>query len=133
MLPNFMCIGAPKSGTTTLYEILKQHPDVAVSSFKEPGFFDNESNWERGSDWYDKTYRDNMLVMKGQGYPDPVGNNPYQFYVQSKADKENFPPGMKKHIMTFGEYKNKIKELQEEEGKSLNKLNESLLKDKDIA
>ena len=56
MLPNFICIGAPKSGTTTFYEIVKQHPDIAVSSFKEPGFFDNDANWEKGIEWYDKTY-----------------------------------------------------------------------------
>ena len=106
--------------------------DSNINSESENGFEDDAVGYFM-PDWYDKTYRDNMLVMKGQGYPDPVGNNPYQFYVQSKADKENFPPGMKKHIMTFGEYKNKIKELQEEESKSLNKLNESLLKDRDIA
>ena len=28
MLPNFLCIGAPKSGTTTLYDVLKQHSDI---------------------------------------------------------------------------------------------------------
>ena len=29
-LPNFMCIGVAKSGTTTLYDILKQHPEVYI-------------------------------------------------------------------------------------------------------
>ncbi|MBC8267003.1 MAG: sulfotransferase domain-containing protein [Flavobacteriales bacterium] len=54
--PNFMCIGAAKSGTTTLYEILKQHPEIGVSSFKEPHFFDNNDNWSKGVEWYEKTY-----------------------------------------------------------------------------
>lgn len=37
--PNFLIIGAPKSGTTSLYHYLSQHPDVFMSSNKEPKFF----------------------------------------------------------------------------------------------
>jgi len=50
--PNFMCIGAPKCGTTTLYDILKQHPDVYVPSFKEPNFFNSDGNYAKGFSWY---------------------------------------------------------------------------------
>ncbi len=39
MLPNFLLIGAPRSGTTTLYESLKQHPQLFLSQIKEPMFF----------------------------------------------------------------------------------------------
>lgn len=38
-LPNFIIIGAAKSGTTSLYSYLNQHPQVFVSSKKEPNFF----------------------------------------------------------------------------------------------
>lgn len=38
MTPNFLIIGAPRSGTTTLYEALRQHPDVYMSPLKEPWF-----------------------------------------------------------------------------------------------
>jgi len=38
-LPNFLIIGAPKCGTTTLYHYLVQHPDVFLSQDKEPKFF----------------------------------------------------------------------------------------------
>ena len=38
-LPNFIIIGAAKSGTTSLYYYLKQHPQVFMSSNKEPNFF----------------------------------------------------------------------------------------------
>ncbi len=55
-LPNFLCIGAPKSGTTSLFDILKQHPEIGLSSFKEPHFFDNDSNWKQGVDWYENNY-----------------------------------------------------------------------------
>ena len=55
-LPNFMCIGAAKSGTTSLYDILKQHSDVFTPSFKEPHFFDISTVYENGVSWYEKTY-----------------------------------------------------------------------------
>lgn len=55
-LPNFMCLGAAKSGTTTLYDILGQHPDIYTSSFKEPHFFDIPENFSNGLHWYEKTY-----------------------------------------------------------------------------
>lgn len=38
-LPNFFVIGAPKAGTTALYHTLRQHPEVYLSSVKEPGYF----------------------------------------------------------------------------------------------
>jgi len=55
-LPNFMCIGAAKSGTTSLYDILRQHSDVFLPSFKEPHFFDIPSVYQNGIEWYKKTY-----------------------------------------------------------------------------
>jgi hypothetical protein len=39
MLPNFFVIGAPRSGTTSVYEYLDAHPDVYMSTTKEPDFF----------------------------------------------------------------------------------------------
>ena len=38
-LPNFLIIGAAKSGTTSLYRYIGQHPDVYVSPIKELRFF----------------------------------------------------------------------------------------------
>ena len=37
-MPNFLIIGAQKSGTTSLYHYLKQHPQVYMSPIKEPKF-----------------------------------------------------------------------------------------------
>ena len=39
MFPNAMVIGAPRSGTTSVYEYLNAHPDVYMSPVKEPDFF----------------------------------------------------------------------------------------------
>jgi hypothetical protein len=38
-LPNFLVIGAAKSGTTSLYRYLEQHPSVYLSKIKETNFF----------------------------------------------------------------------------------------------
>ncbi|MGK7896071.1 MAG: sulfotransferase [Xenococcus sp. (in: cyanobacteria)] len=38
-LPNFLIIGAAKGGTTSLYHYLSQHPQIYMSSLKEPRFF----------------------------------------------------------------------------------------------
>ncbi|MBE9125329.1 MULTISPECIES: sulfotransferase family protein [unclassified Coleofasciculus] len=38
-MPNFLVIGAMKSGTTTLHNYLAQHPQVYMSPLKEPHFF----------------------------------------------------------------------------------------------
>ena len=62
--PNFMCIGAAKSGTTTLYDILRQHNDIFIPSFKEPHFFDIPSVYENGLKWYLKTYFSNVKNEK---------------------------------------------------------------------
>lgn len=45
-MPNLFIIGAPKSGTTSLYEWLKGHPDVFMSRFKEPCYFARDLAWE---------------------------------------------------------------------------------------
>ena len=38
-MPNFLIIGAMKSGTTALYYYLEQHPEIYMSPVKEPNFF----------------------------------------------------------------------------------------------
>lgn len=37
--PNLFLVGAPRCGTTTLYEVLDEHPDVFMSPNKEPWFY----------------------------------------------------------------------------------------------
>ncbi|WP_281662159.1 MULTISPECIES: sulfotransferase [Halomonadaceae] len=49
--PNFMCIGSQKAGTSWLYEMLLQHPNVWLPKIKEIHFFDykfgEETNTEK--------------------------------------------------------------------------------------
>jgi hypothetical protein len=39
VLPNFLVIGAGRSGTTSLYEYLREHPEVFMSPVKETNYF----------------------------------------------------------------------------------------------
>ena len=48
--PRAFLIGAAKSATTTLADLLNQHPHIFLSNPKEPDFF--WINWDRGIDWY---------------------------------------------------------------------------------
>lgn len=45
-------IGAMKSGTTSLFNRLSQHPEICPCSMKEPDFLTDEEHWGRGTDWY---------------------------------------------------------------------------------
>jgi len=60
ILPNLICLGQPKCGTTTLYAVCKGHPDIYVSDFKEPGFFSNEKSFKNGLKWYSNKYFSNF-------------------------------------------------------------------------
>ena len=42
-IPNFFIVGAPKAGTTSLYEYLSRHPEVYMpAAIKEPDYFSHE-------------------------------------------------------------------------------------------
>ena len=41
-LPNLIIIGAPKCGTTSLFNYLGQHNDIYLSKIKEPHFLVNK-------------------------------------------------------------------------------------------
>lgn len=46
-LPTFLIVGAIKCGTTSLYEYLRQHPEVFMPRRKEPNFFAGASHGNR--------------------------------------------------------------------------------------
>lgn len=50
-LPNFLIIGAMRSGTTSLTRQLRDHPDVFISANKELHYFDFE--FDKGPSWYE--------------------------------------------------------------------------------
>lgn len=59
-LPNFLVIGAARSGTTSLARWLRAHPDIFMSPRKEVHFFD--VHFGRGIEWY----RDQFTGHEGE-------------------------------------------------------------------
>ena len=69
-LPDFLIIGAQRSGTTSLYNYLCEHPAIAPALRKEIHFFDN--NFKKGLPWYRSYFPLNLekrraLQDRGQG------------------------------------------------------------------
>ena len=50
-----MIAGLPRTGTTSLFHILGEHPALYAPFRKEMGYF--LFNWRRGEDWYRRAYR----------------------------------------------------------------------------
>lgn len=49
-LPDFIIIGVPRAGTTSLYNYLTEHPSILPSLWKEVTFF--SGNYNKGVTWY---------------------------------------------------------------------------------
>jgi hypothetical protein len=57
VLPNFFIIGAAKAGTTTLWHLLRQHPDIYMPELKEPWFLSHDDRYEKlGWSWYESLF-----------------------------------------------------------------------------
>jgi len=56
MLPNFLVIGAPRSGTSWIHDNLRRHPQVFLPKTKELHYFDRD--YERGIDYYEAQFVD---------------------------------------------------------------------------
>jgi hypothetical protein len=50
LMPDFIIIGAERGGTTSLYNYLVEHPNIASAAKKEVHFFDD--NFPKGVSWY---------------------------------------------------------------------------------
>ena len=51
-----LIIGAMKCGTTSLFNYLAEHPQIAACSDKEPCFFSKKDNWKKGYEWYQQLW-----------------------------------------------------------------------------
>lgn len=56
-LPNFLIVGASRSGTTSIYHYLRQHPEIYLSPLKEPNFL---------SDKFTRLIHKGVMVDKGK-------------------------------------------------------------------
>jgi hypothetical protein len=53
-LPDFLVIGAMRSGTSSLARYLRAHPSICLATQKEVHFFDR--NFDRGIEWYTRHF-----------------------------------------------------------------------------
>lgn len=52
VLPNFICVGAQKAGSSSLYKLLKTHPEIHMSEKKEIHFFEHDEEYSKGLAYY---------------------------------------------------------------------------------
>ena len=83
--PNFFIVGAPRCGTTSVYEYLWQHPEVYVSIHKEPHFFGSDLTLLAGA------IRDEQLYLElfaGAGDRPRVGEASVWYLLSARAPFE---------------------------------------------
>lgn len=56
MLPNFLCVGFRKCGTSTLQQILVSNPQIYLPEIKETHFFSIRKELKKGIDYYENKY-----------------------------------------------------------------------------
>jgi len=93
MKPQFLCVGFAKCGTTSLYEILKQHKDITLPIIKEPHYYANYSYYTKGFQWYIRRYYgpDKARNIKLVGEINPL----ITFNFNAKRVYNNFGPDLK--------------------------------------
>jgi len=70
--PDFILVGAMKTGTTSIYNALKKHPEIFCSPLKEPNYFCTDISdlvKEKGDQWHIKPIqsRDDLLKAIKRG------------------------------------------------------------------
>ena len=73
-LPDFLIIGAQKSGTTWLWNEMRQHPDIFMPDRKELHYFSNDGqikfNDANSMDWYQSHFKCSKQAMRiGEATP----------------------------------------------------------------
>lgn len=80
--PEFIVIGAMKSGTTSLYNYLKKHPEIHMAASKELNYFMTSINYQKGDEWYKNKF--NSRKLSGEVSP---GYSKYEKTAELIYDK----------------------------------------------
>ena len=87
-LPNFIIIGTVRSGTTSLYYNICEHPSVLPAAYDEIGFFD--SNFHLGIDWYRSmfpTEKKMEEIKNDTGFAITGEDTPFYFWKKEAVDR----------------------------------------------
>ncbi|MCP9451744.1 MAG: sulfotransferase [Nitrospira sp.] len=76
-----VCVGAAKAGTSTLYRLMEQHPEVCVTKYKETNFFFDDSKFSKGPSWYVEQCFPSSFGKKVLFEADPI----YMLYAECIA------------------------------------------------
>lgn len=103
MKPNLFIVGQPKSGTTALHQFLGQHPEIFMSSIKEPHFFCSDFHLESDRAYGKQRFFDFrnesaylQLFAKAEGAKIAGESSTNYLYSQVAAEKiHNFNPDAK--------------------------------------
>ncbi len=87
---DFLCVGVQKAGTTTLHNVLGQHPQLCLPQKKETHFFSDEDIYNKGTSHYLKYFND---------------SKPYRFYGEVDPEYSYFVESAERIFNTFGRIK----------------------------
>lgn len=96
MKTNLLIIGAGRSGTTSIYEYLKAHPNICFSKIKEIHYFSIEEIFKKGEQYYHSFYNYDEKTHKLFASADT-----YLFIAQNEIIKRiyDYNPQMKFIVM----------------------------------
>jgi hypothetical protein len=67
LLPNFFIPGAAKSGTTSLHDLLNMHPEICMSTIKEPVYWNNNDYiLPERIEWYNGLFTNKDATILGE-------------------------------------------------------------------
>ena len=94
VLPECFVIGVVRSGTTSLYHYLSQHPSIAPAAYDELGYFDD--NYHLGVNWYKSLFPTKFTrnkIIKKHGKFLTYDVTPFYIYnpLVAKRIFESFP------------------------------------------
>jgi len=87
--PEFFLIGAQKTGTTWLWDMLEQHPETSLPYKKELHYFGSAELYAKGDDWYYK-YFDGLDSSKLIGEASTTYFYDYVPYWRNESDQIEF-------------------------------------------
>ena len=97
VLPDFFIIGVVRSGTTSMYHYLDEHPSIVKSAYDELGFFDD--NFRLGWSWYKTLFPTTItkrIVKRKTGNFLTFDDTPFYVYNEDVAKKiKNYFPKTK--------------------------------------
>jgi len=92
--PNFFIVGAPKCGTTALYEYLRTHPNIFLPDLKSPHFFGDDLSALCGH----RSLEEYLQIFAGAGERHLAVGEASVFYLYSQSAMGRileFAPGAK--------------------------------------